>query len=836
MKSSAQVVVIGGGVVGASVLYHLTKVGLSDVMLLERSELTSGSTWHAAGGMHTLNGDPNVAALQKYTVALYAEIQRSSGIDCGLHQTGGLILADTAERLDWLTMAHARNKYLGLETEIISVAQAREHLPIMDGQYFVGAMFDPFEGNVDPTGVTRAFARCAQLAGAQIEQHTRVQAINRRSDGLWELDCGEQGSVVCEHFVNAGGLWAREVGRMCGLELPVLAMEHHYLITEPVPTLKDAPIFHAMDFGGEVYLRREGEGLLLGTYEPNGVPWSPHTTPWNFGHELLVPDLDRISENLSVAIDHFPIFGEVGIKTVINGPFTFAPDGNPLIGPVRGQPGHWVAAGVMAGLSQGGGVGLALANWIAHGDPGFDVWGMDVARFGPWATPAYTDVKVRENYGRRFRIAYPNEQLPAGRNVMTSPIYPRLDAAGAVWGVGYGLEHALWFQPESDRIPGQRRVESATLRRSNAFTAVAAECEGVRTGVGLIETTNFAKYEFAGPGARSFLDRLLTNRIPAVGRMALTPMLNDGGKLIGDFTVAALPPLGASDGPERLMVFGSGVAQGYHERWFDQELPSDGSVHYRSLGVNLCGLAIAGPASRDLLASVTTEDVGADAFALLDVRAMNIGSIPVLVGRISFTGDLGYEIWVEPAYQVQLFDLLTEAGALHGLTLFGGHALNSLRLEKSYGAWATEYRPIYSPDEAGLRPFVKPDKGDFIGREAMLAARRVGVTRALTAFVVDVASNVDVADVADVVGDEPIFARGIVVGSVTSGGYAHHAGASVALGYLDVAASEEAAASSPADAAVDTEPGFEIEILGSMRPARRLRECLFDPTREHLRS
>ncbi len=841
MKSSAQVVVIGGGVVGASVLYHLTTVGLSDVILLERSELTSGSTWHAAGGMHTLNGDPNVAALQKYTVGLYAEIERISGIDCGLHQTGGLILADTAERLDWLTMAHARNKYLGLETEMISVAQAREHLPIMDEQYFVGAMFDPFEGNVDPTGVTRAYARCAQLAGAQIEQHTRVQAITRRSDGLWELDCGERGSVVCEHFVNAGGLWAREVGRMCGLELPVLAMEHHYLITEPVPTLKETPIFHAMDFGGEVYLRKEGEGLLLGTYEPNGVPWSPHTTPWNFGHELLKPDLDRISENLSVAIDHFPVFGEVGIKTVINGPFTFAPDGNPLVGPVRGQPGHWVAAGVMAGLSQGGGVGLALAHWIAEGDPGFDVWGMDVARFGAWATPAYTDVKVRENYGRRFRIAYPSEQLPAGRKMMTSPIYPRLDAAGAVWGVGYGLEHALWFQPESDRVPGQPRVESATLRRSNAFAAVAAECEGVRSGVGLIETTNFAKYEFAGPGARAFLDRLLTNRMPAIGRMVLAPMLNEGGKLIGDFTVAALPPVGVCDGPERFIVFGSGVAQGYHERWFDQQLAPDESVHYRSLGANLCGLALAGPASRDLLASVTTEDVGADAFALLDVAAVNIGSVPALLGRISFTGDLGYEIWVEPAYQVQLFDLLTAAGATHGLTLFGGHALNSLRLEKSYGAWATEYRPIYRPDEAGLGLFVKPDKGEFIGREALLAARTVGATRALTAFTVDVATDVDHDEIADAVGDEPIFVDGVVVGSVTSGGYAHHVAASVALGYIDVDAAEAAAASaaatadSAADSTVHPEPGFEIEILGSMRPAKRLRECLFDPTGMRLR-
>ncbi|MGB5950907.1 MAG: FAD-dependent oxidoreductase, partial [Ornithinimicrobium sp.] len=738
MKSSAHVVVIGGGVVGASVLYHLTKAGITDVVLLERSELTSGSTWHAAGGMHTLNGDPNVAALQKYTVELYAEIERISGIDCGVHLTGGLILADTDERMDWLRMAHARNKYLGLDTEMLSVAEAKTMLPIMDEKYFAGAMYDPFEGNVDPTGVTLAYAKSARIAGAQVELHTRVESITQLTDGTWRLDCGDKGSITCEHFVNAGGLWAREVGRMNGLELPVQAMEHHYLITEAVPELADVPIFHAMDFGGEVYLRKEGEALLLGTYEPNGVPWSPKTTPWDFGHQLLKPDLDRISENLERAIDHFPIFGRVGIKTVINGPFTFAPDGNPLIGPVRGQPGHWVACGVMAGLSQGGGVGLALANWITTGDPGFDVWGMDVARFGPWATPAYTNAKVIENYGRRFRIAYPNEQLPAARKVATSPIYDRLDAAGAFWGVSAGHEHALWFAEGS-----AKPAEELTLRRSNAFDAVARECATVRERVGIIETTNFAKYEFAGPGARAFLDSILSNRIPPIGRIALSPLLNKQGRLIGDFTVASLPPAGRSDGPERFMVFGSGAAQEYHQRWFDAHLPTDGSVHYRSLGANLCGLSIAGPHARDVLAKVADADVSASSFALLDIRSMNLDTVPALVGRISFTGDLGFEMWVDTAHLAPLYDRLLEAGAEFGVGLFGGYALNSLRLEKSYGAWASEYRPVYSPYEAGLGPFVALTKGDFLGRDAAAQAREAGCERVLTAFAVDVPSGLE---------------------------------------------------------------------------------------------
>jgi dimethylglycine dehydrogenase len=820
MRTSARVVVIGGGVVGASVLYHLTKAGVTDALLLERSELTSGSTWHAAGGMHTLNGDPNVAGLQKYTVELYDEIQRISGVDCGIHLTGGLLLADTEERMDWLRLAHARNRYLGLDTELIGVAEAKRFLPVMDEKYFVGAMFDPVEGNVDPSGVTRAFARAAQLAGAEVVQHTRVESIRRLPDDTWELDCGERGTVTCEHFVNAGGLWAREVGRMRGIELPVLAMEHMYLVTEAVPQLEGAPLFHAMDFAGEVYMRKEGPGLLLGTYEPDGVPWSPVTTPWEFGHQLLPPDPDRISENLSVAFDHFPVFHDVGIQTVVNGPFTFAPDGNPLVGPVPGQRGHWVACGVMAGLSQGGGVGLALASWITSGDPGFDVWGMDVARFGGWATPAYTNAKVRENYGRRFRIAYPNEQLPAARPLLTSPIHDRLDAARAVWGVSYGLEHALWFQRAADAVPGAERLETPTLRRSNAWTAVAEETRAVRDGVGLIETTNYAKYEFSGPGARAYLDRLLANTIPRTGRIALSPMLNESGRLIGDFTVASLPPASVSDGPERLMVVGTGAAERYHQRWFDAHLPTDGSVRYRSFGPSLTGLSIAGPGSRDLLAGLTTDDVSREAFGFLRLCRLHVGMVPALVGRISFTGDLGYELWVEPGYQPQLFDLLVRAGRRHGLRLFGAHALNSLRLEKSFGSWATEFRPVYDPYEAGLGGFVKPDKGDFVGRAAALRSRDAGPARRLVTFTVDVPPG---PDAADVIGDEPIWHDGTVVGRVTSGGYAHPSRESVALGYV------------PADLA-GAGSGFEIEVLGDRRAATRLDACLFDPAGARARS
>ncbi len=443
MKSHTQVVVIGGGVVGCSVLYHLTKAGWKDVTLIERSELTSGSSWHAAGGFHTLNSDPNVAKLQAYTVNLYKDIEAISGQSCGLHLTGGLQLADTAERLDWLKMAHARGRYLGMETEIISAAEAKKLLPLIDEKYFVGALWDPIEGHLDPYGTTHAYAKSARIAGAEIVLHNRVTELVQNADGTWKV-VTEQGTIEAEHVVNAGGLWAREIGRMVGLELPVLAMEHHYILTEDMPEVAEInratgkEIVHAIDFSGEIYTRQERQGLLLGTYEKAATPWSPKVTPWDFGQDLLEPNLDRIAPSLEVGFKHFPALEKAGIRRIVNGPFTFSPDGNPLVGPVKGLRNFWCACAVMAGFSQGGGVGLALSNWMVDGDPGFDVWAMDVARFGEWATLGYTNAKVRENYSRRFRIRFPNEELPAARPMQTTALYDKMIAQGAVMGDSLG--------------------------------------------------------------------------------------------------------------------------------------------------------------------------------------------------------------------------------------------------------------------------------------------------------------------------------------------------------------------------------------------------------------
>ncbi|MFO1070656.1 MAG: FAD-dependent oxidoreductase [Geminicoccaceae bacterium] len=803
MKAQARVVVIGGGVVGCSVLYHLTRAGWSDVMLIERDELTSGSTWHAAGGMHTLNSDPNVAKLQAYTIRLYEEIERISGQSCGVHLTGGLMLAGTPERMDYLRHAHAKGRYLGMQTELISVSEARKLFPLLEERHFIGALYDAVEGHVDPYGVTHAYAKAARMAGAEIVLRNRVTALRPRAGGGWAVET-EQGTVLAEHVVNAGGLWAREVGRMVGLELPVLAMEHQYLITEDMPELagRERELLHTIDFEGELYLRQERQGVLLGTYERAGVPWSPETTPWNFATELLPDDLERIAPSLEVAFRHFPALEKAGIRKVINGPFTFSPDGNPLIGPVRQLRNYWCACAVMAGFSQGGGVGLALANWITEGDPGFDVWAMDVARFGDWATPAYTQAKVRENYSRRFRISFPNEELPAARPLRTTGAYERLAERNAVWGAAFGLEHALWFAP-----PGTPPLEEPTFQRSNAFASVAEECRAVREAVGLLEISNFAKYEIAGPDAEAWLGRVLAGRVPPVGRLSLCPMLDDKGRLTGDFTLGRL----AAD---RFVLFGSGIAETYHLRWFEAALPERG-VTVRSLAQELNGFAIAGPRSRELLSRLTRSDLSTAAFPFMALAPMQVGMVAALVGRISFTGDLGYEIWC-PADRLRLLhDTLVEAGADLGLRHFGGRALNALRLEKGFGSWSREFRPIYGVCEAGLEPFVAWKRGGFVGHEAAVAERERGPERRRVTLVIDDAGI-------DVMGDEPIWHRGEVVGWVTSGGYAHHVGKSVAIGYV------------PSALAVAHE--LEVEILGDRRPARIALEPLFDPAGARMRA
>ena len=797
MKSHVQVAVIGGGVVGCSVLYHLTKLGWTDIALIERSELTSGSTWHAAGGFHTLNADTNMAALQGYTIGLYRELEKISGQSCGLHHVGGITLATTRERMDYLKAEHAKHQYMGLKTEIIGPDDIRKLSPITHTEGVIGALYDPLDGHLDPYGTTHAYASAAKKRGADIYLHTPVTALNPRPDGSWEL-VTDKGNLIAEHVVNAAGLWAREVGHMVGIHLPLHPMEHQYLVTDDIPAVYNhgSELPHVMAPSGESYLRQEGRGLVIGFYEQACEPWAVGTTPWDFGHELLADKLDKIGDSLEIAYHRFPVLAEAGIKRVINGPFTFAPDGNPLVGPVPGLRNFWSACAVMAGFSQGGGVGLTLAEWMVEGEPSRDVFAMDVARFGTFATRAYTRNKVIENYQKRFSISYPNEERPAGRPLHTTPAYPVWQQQRAVFGQGFGLEHVNYFAPE-----GEPLHETPSFRRSNAFAIVGAECRAVRAAVGINEIHNFGKYMLTGDKATEWLDFIMAGRIPAVGRLSLTPMLSPKGKLIGDFTLSRL-------GENHYQLTASYGAQAYHMRWFEQHLPAEG-VQIRNVSLARIGFQIAGPNARTLLGRISNIDVSTVAFPFLAVRQGEVGLTDAIVQRVSYTGGLGYEIYVDASQQLALYQALTAAGADLGLTPFGMRAMMSLRLEKGFGSWLREYKPDYGPLETGLDRFVRYDKPDFIGKAAVLAERERGVTRKLATLVVDAID-------ADVHGDEPIWHEGRIVGFVTSGGYAHWAGVSVAIGFLPPALIVEG-------------QEVAVELLGEKLPARVITAPLYDP-------
>jgi dimethylglycine dehydrogenase len=803
MKQNVRAVVIGGGVVGASVLYHLAKIGWTDVLLIEKSELTSGSTWHAAGGMHTFNGEANISRLQKYTIDLYREIEALSGQSCGLHPNGGLMLAATQGELDSLKLICSRARYLGMHTEMISLPEALRFNPLIDARHFIGALWRADGGHCDPSGTTQAYVKAARMLGASVERFTRVQSLMQRSDGSWDV-VTDKGTVHAEYVVNCAGLWAREIGHMVGIELPVLAMEHHYLLTEDIPELqgREHEIVNTTDYAGEIYMRQERGGALIGTYEPHGIVWAPLKTPDDFSMQLLPDDFERLAPYFEVGFQHFPALGRVGIRKAVNGPFTFAPDGNPLVGPVRGVRNFWVACAVMAGFSQAGGIGLVLSRWMAANDPGQDILSMDVARFGAFATPKYTSIKVPENYARRFRLAYPNEELPAGRPVRRSPLYEKLKAAGAVMGANFGLEHALWFAPE-----GVAATETPTYRRSEAFPFVRAECQAVRAAVGVYETTNYGKYEVSGRGARVWLDRVLACRIPRRGRMGLAPMLSPAGRIIGDFSIACLAE-------DRYLIMGSGFAEEFHLRWFWQaEPPAD--VFVRSVASTLAGLSIAGPRSRELVQRLVRDELSAAAFKLFDVRQSAVGFAPAILTRAGFTGELGYEIWTTPDYLASLYDDIWTAGEDLGLRHFGGRALSSLRLEKGYGSFNKDFRPDYTAGETGLDRFIDFEKADFVGRAAATAERSAGTQRR---FVI---MEVDATD-ADVTGYESIMKDGAAVGYVTSGAFGHCVGRSLAAGYVPTALARDG-------------ERFTIDILGESCAATIRLEPLIDPKGLRLR-
>ena len=803
MKDRYQVVVIGGGIVGCSVLYHLTLRGMTDAALIEREELTAGSTWHAAGGFHAMNADTRVAALQKYTIGLYPQVEEESGQSAGLHMSGGMELAETPERWHWLRSELQWLRTQDTDAYLLAPEEAVDLVPILDPTGLFGALFDPLEGNLDPNGATRAYAGAASKRGADVIQHNRVLSLSRLANGEWRVET-EQGDVHAEHVVNAGGLWARRVGKMVGIDHPLVPMQHHYLVTDTVPQVAaiegDMPA--VTDLEGFTYLQKEGQGVLLGVYEQHPRHWMVEGADWDFGRTLFPEELDRIMPELSIGFRRFPVLEDVGIRRWVNGAFTFTPDGNPLVGPVDGIPNYWAACGCMAGFSQCAGIGLAVANWIVDGDPGYDVFGMDVARFGPYASnDRYLRATTAQFYARRFVMAYPNEELPAGRPLKTTPCYDELESVGARFTVNWGLEVPLYFAP----TPGFE--ENDTLGRSNAEPIVGEEVAAVRTAAGAYEIAQYARYEVAGPGAEAWLDHLLAGRIPDVSAIRLAPMLNEAGRLMGDLTVARL------DG-DRFWLTGSYYLQDWHLRWFRGHLPPNG-VTITNITDGWMGFSVSGPASRAILAELAHDDVGNEAFGFLRIREMDVGSAGAVVGRISLTGELGYEIVVPADRHRTLLHELREAGAPSGLRLVGDRAIDSLRLEKGYGIWSAEFRQDYTPAMAGLHRYVAFDKEDFVGADSVRRARDEGPAQRLVLLEVD-------ATDADASADEGIWVGDRRVGFVTSGAYGHHIGASLALAYLDRDVAEAAGE-------------LTVYVVDDPRTARVLPEIPYDPKGLRLR-
>ena len=794
MKSHYRVVVVGGGVVGASVIYHLARFGWSDVCMLERSVLTAGSSWHAAGGIHTLNADPNMSALQAYTIELLQEIETESGQDIGLHMTGGLTMAGTPDRWEWLQSAYRVYQSIGIsDCRLVTPDEARELNPIMSTDGLLGGMWADREGYLDTTGTVHAYAKAARKRGAEYYEHTKVEALEQTKDG-WRV-ITDKGVITCEHVVNAGGLWAKQIGRMAGIELPVSPLKHHYLISDTIAELEnlDFEIPMTVDLEGFTYLRQDQKGVLLGIYEINHEHWAMDGAPWDYGMELFQEQTDRIENELVMGFERYPALQDVGIKTWVNGAFTFSPDGNPLVGPVPGKRGYWCACAVMAGFLQGGGVGKSLAEWMIYGEPEADVYGMDVARYGKFAeNKEFIKQTTGQFYSRRFVMTYPNEQLPAGRPLKMAPAHDAMTAAGCQWGNSWDLEVPLYFAPPDF-------AETPSLKRSNAFQIVGEECKSVRSGVGLLDITGFSRFEVSGPNAEAWLNKVMASKLPNPGRASLAPMLSEEGKLKGDLTIF-------NWGDGTWWIMGSYYLRAWHMRWFNDHL-TDG-VSILDLGENWAGFSLSGPKSKEVISRIT--DFPVDELKFMGCANMDIGLIKAKVGRLSVTGELGYEINCRIGDHIGLRRLLLEAGAEFGIREFGFNALLSLRLEKGFGIWSAEFTQGYTPGMTGMDRWIDWEKDEFIGQSAALKERDGnGPSQKLVMLEVE-------ASDADASGYEPVWNNDNLVGFVTSGGYGHTVNKSLAMALINSDLAKE-------------DQNLKVHVVGVEKDAKVIQMSPYDP-------
>lgn len=811
METHARVVVIGGGVVGVSTLYHLARKGWSDVMLIERRELTSGSTWHAAGLLPLFNMSYSVGQIHKYSVRFYQELQEETGQDVGFRKVGNIRLATTRDRMDEFHQYAGVAETIGVHVDFLTPEQVKEWWPLCETDGLLGAIRHRDDGYIQPADLTQALAKGARARGAKIHRHTTVTGIERTAGGEWRVKT-DKGDVVCEHIVSATGNFARQTGAMVGLDVPVIPVEHQYIVTDAHPAIEERHRQGLPEMGvlrgaeGSWYMREERGGLILGPYEV-GAPCCYVDGPRaDSEFELFPEDVERLEPHIEDAIARVPIFGEVGLKTVYNGAIAYTPDGSPIVGPAWDLPNFWLNEGHSFGITAAGGAGWQLADWIVDGEPSIDMMGVDPRRYGPYATRGYLKRKNEEAYANVYTVHYPDEERPAGRPLRTAPCYDRMKALGAVFGQKFGWERPNWFAPSD--MPQE---DHWSFRRSRWFGAVGAECRNVAENVGLLDMTAFAKCRIEGPGAEAFLDHLVANKLPQkVGRIALCHALAPSGGVMSEFTIQR-------EGPDRFYLVSAGALQRIDHDWLRKHMPADGSVRMTDLTTSMGVLVLAGPRARDVLERVSDDDLSNAAFPWLSGQEVVVGMAPVKALRVNFVGELGWELHHPLEMQNHLFDTLMAAGHDLGIKPFGMRAMDSLRIEKSYRMVGAELSIEYGAEESGLDRFIRTEKGDFIGRDALLRRREEGLRwRFVTCKVHDVTD-------ADALGNNPIRdAGGTLVGRATAGNYGWRVGASLALAMLRPEVAE---------------PGTELvmDILGTQHKVEVIPESPYDPENLKLR-
>ena len=805
MKTNARAVIIGGGAIGVSIAYHLAKYGWKDVVLVEKHELTSGSTWMAAGNVSFFHSNYYGTQVNMKSIEIFKELEKETGQSTGWHTTGSIRTADNPGRMDELGYAYSMNRCLGLNVEYVTPEEMGKLHPFMNTEGLLGGLYWPDDGDVDPNSMTQAMAKGARNHGAELNLHTLVTGIEEKKSGEWLVKT-DKGDITCEVVVNAAGLWAPEVSKMVGLEIPSIAIAHTHILYETIDAVdkRDTVLPLVRDPDKSVYLRQEMDSLILGMYEANGQQWKKNGVPWDYAQEEINPDIDNISDCIEAGMERFPILGETGFKHVTAGPITYTPNGDPLVGPAAPLKNFFQACGYSFGITQAGGIGHYLAGWIMNGEPEIDLWALDSRRFGSHANWAYNTQKIADTYPRLYSTIYPNEFRDAARPNRTSPIYEYQKQANAVFGDYYGWECPNYFPP-----PGEDSYETPSWRRSNAFKHVDNECKHAMNHVGIIDLTRFAKTKISGPGAKAWLNNMTCQRVPERdGRIALSPMLNHQGTFKSDMTITRV-------NEEDFFCVTASIGKKHDQHWMTENLPTDGSVVMEDLTYKMGCLVLVGPDSRKVLEKAAYGDVSNEAFKFSTSQEIYVNRTKCRINRMNYVGELGFEIFHPIQQQVAVYNALMEAGADFEIRLIGMHAMDSMRLEKGYLAWKSEMTLHHTPLETNVGWTVKLDK-EFIGKQGVLKQKEAGIPQKLVCLVVEATDS-------DAFGYNPIFKDGQRIGMTSSGGYGHRVEKSIALGYV-----------TSEFAAVGTK--MEVEILGRARSAQVAAMPLYDPKNERMKS